>query len=137
MKTLKLIVISLVGLAILYVGLIFAGFNLPKPAFLEKKGIEGNAELEVTLLMDNNVKNPLPNIEVDVAEKPGPPPKGGIGLTDENGVAMFKIKPGNYFIYFNDTVFPKNLATPPLEQITVVEGSINEKTLLITTKPSD
>lgn len=132
-KTLKFIIIGLFILAILYVGAIFLGFNLPKPAFLEDKGIEGNSELKVTLLMDNNVKNPLPNIEVDVAEKPGQPPKGGIAITNEEGIATFKVKPGSYFIYFNDDTFPKNLDTPEPQPINVTEEAISEKTFLITT----
>jgi len=133
MKALKFVILILIILVVLYAGAIFTGFNLPKPAFLNK-GIEGNAKLKVTLLMDNNVKNPLANIEVDVAEKPGQPPKGGVGITDEKGTATFKIKPGSYFIYFNDITFPGNLKVPELESITVSEGVINEKTLLITTK---
>ena len=83
--------------------------------------------------MDNNVRNPLSKIEVDVAEKPGQPPKGGIAVTDEEGIATFNIKPGNYFIYFNNLTFPKNLSVPDPQSITVIEDSINEKTFLITT----
>jgi hypothetical protein len=133
MKGLKFVGLVLVILVILYAGAIFAGFNLPKPAFLDK-GIEGSAELKVTLLMDNNVKNPLSNIEVDVAEKPGQPPKGGAAITNEQGVATFKIKPGSYVIYFNNMNFPKNLSVPESQAITVVDDKINEKILLITTK---
>lgn len=132
MQMLKFIAIAVVAAIILYTGAIFLGFNLPKPEFLDK-GIEGNAVLKITLLMDNNVKNPLPNIEVDVAEKPGPPPKGGIALTDESGVATFKIKPGSYYVFFNDLTFPKNLSRPQPVQITVSDGGVNEKTILITT----
>jgi hypothetical protein len=133
MKALKLGALVLIFLVILYVGAIFAGFNLPKPVFLENKGIEGNVELKVTLLMDNNVKDPLSNVEVDVAPEPGQPPKGGVALTNEEGVATFKIKPGSYFIYFNESTFPKNLATPNPQSVIVAEGSVNEKTILITT----
>lgn len=132
MKALMLVVLAVVAVVVLYAGAIFAGLNVPKPAFLDT-GIAGNAELKVTLLMDNNVKNSLANVEVDVAEKPGPPPKGGVAVTDEQGVATFKIKPGNYVIYFNEASFPKNLAVPQLQQITVSEGEANAKTLLVTT----
>lgn len=127
------VILTLIILVALYAGAIFAGFNLPKPAFLDN-GIEGNTELKIILLMDNNVKNPLSNIEVDVAEKPGQPPKGGIAITNEQGIAIFKIKPGSYFIYFNNLTFPKNLNTPEPQSITITEGVVNEKTLLITTK---
>ncbi len=132
MKIIKYALIFIVVLAVFYAGAIFLGFNLPQPAFLNN-GIEGNAELKVTLLMDNNVKNPLPNVEVDVAEKPGNPPKGGVAITDESGVATFKIKPGTYYIFFNDLSFPKNLAVPQLQQITVSGEKVSEKTFLITT----
>lgn len=83
--------------------------------------------------MDNNVQNPLSDIEVDLAEKPGQPPKGGVALTDESGVAVFKVRPGSYYIYFNDNTFPKNLKVPELEQIVVKEGVVNDKTILVTT----
>ena len=132
MKILKFVVVLLVIVALLYGGGIVLGFDLPKPAFLDQ-GIGGSAELKVTLLMDNNLKNPLANIEVDVAKKLGPPPKGGVAVTDESGVATFKIKPGNYYLYFNHASFPKNLAVPESQPITVTEGAVNQKTLLITT----
>ncbi len=132
MKIFKFVLVFIVAVAIFYAAAILLGANLPKPAFLEK-GIVGNAELKVTLLMDNNVKNPLPNVEVDLAGKPGQPPEGGTAITDESGVATFKVKPGNYFIYFNDNAFPKNLKVPELEQIVVSEGVSNKKTILITT----
>lgn len=132
MKILKFVLIFIVAVVIFYAVAVLLGVNLPKPAFL-KKGIEGNAELKVTLLMDNNVQNPLSNVEIDLAEKPGQPPKGGLALTDESGVAVFKVKPGSYYIYFNDNTFPKNLKVPELEQIVVKEGVVNEKTILVTT----
>jgi len=94
--------------------------------------IKGDAVLEVTLLMNNNSRDPLGKIEVDVAEKPGPPPEGGIAITDESGIATFRIKPGVYFIYFNNSNFPKNLSTPEPSSVVVTEG-INTKTILITT----
>jgi hypothetical protein len=132
LKIFKFIVIFLVAAMIIYAGGIFLGFNLPKPDFLDK-GIEGEGVLKVTLLMDNNVKNPLPNIEVDVAKKPGPSPRGGIAATDEAGVATFKIKPGSYYIFFNNSTFPKNLEMPQPVQITVSKETVSEKTMLMTT----
>ncbi len=132
MKVLKYILVLFIALVVFYVGAILLGFNLPKPASLDK-GIEGNAELRVTLLMDNNLKNPLPNIEVDVAEKLGQPLKGGVAITNEQGVATFKVKPGSYYIFFNSGAFPKNLAEPEPQQVTVSEGGTNEKTILVNT----
>jgi hypothetical protein len=133
MKIFIFFVLSAVLITTLYIGAIFAGFNLPKPSFLEDKGIAGDATLKVTLLMDNNLRNPLSKIEVDVAKEPGPPPKGGIAYTDEQGVATFNIKPGEYYIYFNTLNFPKNLSVPREQAVTVAPNAIAEKTLLITT----
>ncbi len=133
MKKLKFILIFVAVLIVLYVGAVLLGVNLPKPAFLDS-GIEGNAELKVTLLMNNKLKNPVNKVEVDVAKKPGQPPKGGIATTDESGVAVFKIKPGIYYIYFNDVTFPKNIAVPEARQVTVDEKSVKEETFLIDTR---
>ncbi len=131
MKTLKFVLIFVAVVIVLYIGAVLLRF-LPVPEFLGG-GIEGNSELKVTLLMDNNVKNPLSNIEVDVAKKPGPPPKGGVAYTNESGAATFKVKPGDYYIYFNSNAFPKNLKVPELMQVSVQEGAVTEKTVLITT----
>ncbi len=133
MKILKFVLIFIIVLVVLYVGAILLGVNLPKPAFLDN-GIEGNAGLKVTLLMNNNLRNPVNKVEVDVAKKPGQPPKGGVAATDESGVAVFKIKPGIYYIYFNDVTFPKNLAVPEARQVTVDENSVKEETFLINTR---
>ncbi len=152
MKTPKFIILASVLLGVVLVGtFVFKNARIDefcnrggplmfgiRPEFLSMlcldKGIEGNTELKVTLFMDNNIKNPLPNIEVDVAKKPGQPPKGGVAITNDQGIATFNIKPGSYFIYFNNLTFPKNLSTPEPQSITVVEGAANEKTLLITTQ---
>ncbi len=132
MKVIIYALVFMVALVGFYIGAILLGFNLPKPAFWEK-GIEGEIELRVTLLMDNNVKNPLANVEVDLAEKPGNPPKGGVAVTNEFGVATFKVKPDNYYIYFNDLSFPKNLAVPQPVSVIVTKGANSEKTILVTT----
>jgi hypothetical protein len=133
MKILKALGLVIITGAIIYAGAILLGFNLPRPGFLNP-GIEGEVVLKVTLLMDNNVRNPLDRIEVDVAKNPGPPPKGGVAVTDETGTATFKLKPSSYYIFFNDNSFPKNLAVPALEEITVVEGVGSERTILVTTR---
>lgn len=133
MKILKLSAILVVVLLILYLGAIFLGFNLPKPAFLEKS-IAGNAVLSVRLVMDNNAQNPVNRVEVDLGEKPGPPAKGGAAVTDDSGIATFNVKPGNYVIYFNEGTFPQNLQIPELISVQVLEGQINEKTIKVTTK---
>ena len=132
MKIAKLFLILLVLGVLLYLGAVYLGFNLPIPSFMEDN-IEGDAQLTVTLLMDNNVNDPLANIEVNLAPEPGKPPKGGVALTDDKGVATFNIKPGDYYIYFNELSFPKNLVMPETSAINVAENVTNEKTILVTT----
>jgi len=104
-------------------------FSLP---ILEDTGIEGDARLEVSLIMDNG--RPLDNVEVDLAEVPGPPPIGGVGLTNEDGLAVFSVKPGSYFIFFNSNNFPKNVNCPEPIAIEVKEGIVNEKEIILTIK---
>ena len=128
MKNLGLIITVIIALLIGYViGNIFP--------FLPGKSIEGNAKLEVKLVMDNGT--PLSKIEVDVGEKPGPPPTGGFAVTNEKGIATFNIRPGNYVIYYNLSTFPKNLEWPergPGIKVQVDENKVNEKTIMIKTK---
>jgi len=95
-------------------------------------GIKGSAKLEVTILSDNN--QPVANVEVDVAEKPGPPLPGGSAMTNGNGVATFNIQPGNYFIYFNSSNFPQNFKEPALQQIQVSEGSVSKVAINLQSK---
>jgi hypothetical protein len=77
--------------------------------------------------------SPVSQLEIDVAEKPGPPPQNGAEITNENGVAIFNIEPGNYFVYFNSGNFPKNLKEPKPERIQIVSGNANEKTITLET----
>ncbi len=72
--------------------------------------IKGDAVLKVTVVTDKN--EPVKNLEVDVAEKSGPPPEGGFVNTDDRGVATFSIMPGKYVIFFNSGNFPANLQYP-------------------------
>lgn len=95
-------------------------------------GIKGSAKLEVTILSGNN--QPVANLEVDAAEKPGPPLPGGSVMTNGNGVATFNIQPGNYFIYFNSGNFPQNFKEPALQQIQVSEGSVSKITINLQSK---
>jgi hypothetical protein len=96
------------------------------------EGIQGNARLEVTLKMDNG--RLLDNVEVDLAEEPGPPPIGGVALSDENGLAVFNVKPGNYFIFFNDNNFPKNVESPEAQPVEVLADKVNQKTIILNIK---
>lgn len=127
---------NIIALIIVFLAGYAAGNFLPFTGFaLPGKSIAGDARLEVKLVLDNG--QPLTRIEVDVAEKTGPPPKGGASVTDENGVAAFNIRPGAYVIYFNLGTFPKNLDWPeggPETKIQVSEGVVNQKTLILGVK---
>jgi hypothetical protein len=103
--------------------------NLP---FLQDQGIKGDANLEVILEMDNG--QPLGNVEVDLAETPGPPPVGGVAISDSIGLAGFNVKPGNYFIFFNDNNFPKNVKTAEPQAVEVKEGEVNQVKIILTVK---
>lgn len=104
----------------------FGGFSFFSPS------IEGNTMLQVRATMDNGT--PVAKLEIDLGEKPGPPPRGGVSHTDENGVAIFNVKPGEYVIYFNSGTFPKNLNMIGLVPVSVMEGKINEKTVVFMAK---
>lgn len=133
MKGLKIAVIIVAAIVVVaiagYFLFNFLGFSFP---WSKEKDITGNARLEVTLLLENG--EPLVDIEVDVAEKPGPPPVGGIAATNSEGLAIFNINPGVYHIYFNDRTFPKNLQKPEVQQVEVVAGEVNETTIVLETK---
>lgn len=96
------------------------------------KSVSGSAELHVTILFANNT--PAQNLEVDVGDKPGPPLEGGFIFTNENGTAVFFLKPGVYAIYFNQGNFPVDMQTPQLERIKVTEDKIAEKTIVLKAK---
>lgn len=107
-----------------------SAFSLP---IFADQGIKGNAVVHVTLEMKDTA-NPLSNVEVDLAEKPGQPPVGGTALSDESGLAVFNVKPGTYSIFFNSNNFPKNLQMPETQEIEVKEGQINKAKILISLK---
>ena len=88
--------------------------------------------MEVVLQVENG--SPLANIEVDIAEIPGPPLSGGASFTNENGIATFQIEPGDYFIFFNSNNFPEDFNEPEPEAITVKEGSLNKFTIILEVK---
>ena len=92
--------------------------------------IRGEAKLEITVLTEN--QKPVANLEVDVAEEPGQPPEGGVLNTNEQGVAAFSIKPGDYVVYFNSGNFPPNLEYPQDSTPVKVEAQkINQKTIIL------
>ena len=101
-------------------------------SFSGAESIDGAAKLEVTLQMDSG--QPVADVEVDLAEKPGPPKRGGVAPTNENGVATFSVQPGNYVIYFNSGSFPKNLQEPEPQPIQLSEENVSKKTIILKTK---
>jgi hypothetical protein len=127
------IIIAIVIILIFAAGYFVARFLPFNFSFLQKD-IRGDAELRVIVFRDNN--QPVPNLEVDVAKEPGPPPRGGAVETDQEGTANFFVKPGIYYVYFNMGNFPDDLQ--PLTQgsmeIKVEEGIINVETINLNSK---
>ncbi len=120
-------VIALVVVAIAFYGT----YQFINPA--TSGDIRGNAVLNVTVLTE--LQKPVTNLEVDLAEKSGPPPQGGSVKTDDKGVAAFSVKPGDYVIYFSSGNFPQNLVYPNNSQpVHVAEGKTNEATVILKTK---
>ena len=74
------------------------------------KGIEGWGVLKVKVKTVDGI--PVSGLEVDLGEKPGAPPEGGLVTSDENGLAAFYVQPGSYVLYFNMVGFPSDLEYP-------------------------
>lgn len=136
MKILKMLIVPLILIVFGYaLGIFFplikdpqliskiSGFIMPP------ESIEGEAVLQVELLIDNG--SPLGRIEVDLAEESGPPPEGGISVTDDNGLATFHVKPGSYFVYFNNSNFPENLQIPEPKQVEIKDDNTNLVTIIV------
>ncbi len=135
MNKLKLVLtVVLVFIAGYAVGnfLPFSGFSFSS---MFAKDIRGSDTLEVKLIMDNGL--PLENVEVDLGEQAGPPAKGGMAVTNNDGVATFLVRPGNYVIFFNTNNFPKNVNMPELQQVVVEQGEINKMTMKLTVKQKE
>jgi hypothetical protein len=88
-----------------------------------------SGSLKVTIL---NGSNPVPNLEVDVATKPGAQTYY-LKLTDETGLALFEgIPEGTYSVYFNQNNFPTSLGNPPTQSAQVVKGEVKETIVNLT-----
>lgn len=126
-KTILIFAVAVAAIAGYALGNFFP-FRLSEATFVPgvDKGIRGDTQVLITAIMEDR-GNPVPNLEIDVAPQPGEPPPGGVALTNEDGVAEFHIQPGNYFIYFNQSNFPRNLKMPEPEPLTVIEGAVNKK----------
>ena len=75
-------------------------------------------------------------MEVDIATEIGKVLEGGHVNTDANGVATFKVKPGNYFIFFNALNFPQDLEYRETPQIEVSDGKTVSKIIILQAKGS-
>ena len=91
--------------------------------------ISGNCELKVTVQLQDN--SPVADLEVDVSAEPGPPLQGGSAKTDGNGIAVFHIKPGSYYIFFNDNFFPKDLEYRDTLKVTLEEGKTIARSIIL------
>lgn len=128
MKTIKIILFAIVFFIIGYI----VG-NISPLAFFQFLGsVVGDTKLRVTVLKDDNI--PVQNLEVDIGLKLGPPPRGGVAITDQKGEAIFYLKPGKYFIFFNAANFPKDLEYPSPRAIEIKEGEVNQQTIYLKSK---
>jgi len=95
--------------------------------------ISGDVELKVIVLDEK--KNPIPNLEVDLDKNVPPSPARMLFVdTDENGVATFQLKPGTYFVFFNGNNFPNDFQMPTTRKIDVKSGKVNELTIILKRK---
>ena len=136
MKVLKTIFIA-VGFFIL--GYIVGNFyplgilSVIRPFVGSSGTISGDVELKVIVLDEK--KNPIPNLEVDLDKNVPPSPARMLVVeTDENGVATFQLKPGTYFVFFNGNNFPNDFQMPTTRKIDVKSGQVNELTIILKRK---
>jgi len=94
------------------------------------RGIEGSTIFKVTVLAVD--ETPVSKLAVYVGRDIGPPPEGGTGTTNENGITTFYIKPDSYVLYFNQTAYPTYLEYPSrIQQVNILGGKVNELTILL------
>lgn len=132
MKNLKFVAVSVVLLVAGYFVGNFFPFSIPQLIQTPQEDIKGNVELKVSVVA--GINQPVPNLEIDLGKTTGPPPAGGVAKTNENGIAIFLVKPGNYVVYFNEGTFPKNLEHGPPQPVTVLENSANNVTVVLKSK---
>lgn len=87
--------------------------------------------LKVTLLYKDS---PAKNVEVDLAETPGPD-NYCYQITDDNGVVEFGSVPvGSYYIYLNMNNYPEEYGIPSAEERATIE---KDTTLEVTLELTD
>jgi flagellar basal body-associated protein FliL len=127
LKNKLIIIIIILALALVAVVGYFMFFQSTNTA-----DIKGDAELKVTVVSSGG--SPVAGLEIDLGAKSGPPPQGGVAITDQAGVASFSVKPGKYAIYFNTAAFPGNLVVPRETPFEVVAGKSNEAKIILQEK---
>ncbi len=119
---LKIVLFLIIGFILGYI----VGNITPLAIFQFLGSVRGENELRIIALVEGK---PINNLEINVGQRLGPPPKGGVVFTNENGIATFYLKAGKYYLYFNAANFPQHLEYPEPRGITVEKGKINEYTI--------
>ncbi len=96
--------------SILIIVSLWGMFTLAASSSKNNEDISGNAALKVVIM--DEAKRPVADLEVDVSTTPGAPPKGGVLKTNEYGTANFSLKPGKYYIFFNSNGWPAQYVQP-------------------------
>ena len=103
------------------------------PYYFGRKNILGSVKFRVTAITTEN--HPVENIEVIISKQPGPPDIGGEQHTNKEGIAIFTLKPGKYYLGVSTASIHSNLEYPyPPFQIVVQEGKENEQKLILRPK---
>ncbi len=130
MKFLKLIFIIVFFFVVGYV----LGNIFPFNSLFLFRGIAREVDLKITVLRDDQTA--VSGVEVDIDESLPPLPIRMVSsLTNESGVATFKLKPGTYFVFFNLNNFPQDLEFPKTSQRIDIQGNReNELTIVLKRK---
>lgn len=96
-----------------------------------RKDISGDIELRVMAVTDKG--QPVENLAIGLSRKPyAPPDIGGEQYTNKEGVAIFRLKAGEYYLGVGNKSIPQDLEyrTAPF-RIDVREGAINEQRITL------
>lgn len=107
------------------------GHLYPFPLWDFRGDISGNVELRVVALTDKG--QPVEKLAIGISRKPYTAPDiGGEGTTDKNGVAIFMLISGKYYLGVGSESIPQGLVynTPPFP-IQVQGGEINEQKIIL------
>ena len=129
----KKVLIVVFTVTLLLAGYIL-GHLLPFPLWDFRKDISGSTQLRVIALTDKG--EPVERLSIVISRKPrSAPDVGGEAITDKDGLAVFKLKPGTYYIGLTTKSIPEDLDYPLLPpKIEVKEGVVNEQTITLVSK---